>query len=81
MKQVFPSSDPDGDSINYYWFAYPEASGFKGTVKIDTENLARINLTTSKVAAETTLHIIVRVTDKGTPALSRYERVIVTLSP
>lgn len=75
------SSDPDGDNISYYWFAYPEATGFKGEVKIDTENLARINLTTSKVAAETTLHIIVRVTDKGTPALSRYERIIVTLLP
>lgn len=75
------SSDPDGDSISYYWFAYPEATGFAGDVKIDTENLARINLVTSKVTAETRLHIIVRVTDKGSPALSRYKRIIVTLLP
>lgn len=75
------SSDPDGDSISYYWFAYPEASNFTGTVKIDTENLSRINLITSKVTDETHLHIIVRVTDKGSPALSRYKRIIVTLLP
>ncbi len=75
------SSDPDGDSLSYYWFAYPEASGFKGEVKIDTENLARINITTAKVSQEQTLHVIVRVTDKGKPALSRYERIIMTLIP
>lgn len=75
------SSDPDGDSISYYWFAYPEATNFTGEVKVDTENLARINLRTSKVTHQEKLHIIVRVTDKGLPALSRYERIIVTLMP
>jgi Protein of unknown function (DUF1593) len=75
------SSDPDGDSISYYWFAYPEASKFTGTVKIDTENLSRINVITSKVTDETTLHIVVRVTDKGSPALSRYKRIVVNVSP
>jgi hypothetical protein len=75
------SSDPDGDSISYFWFAYPEATGFTGTVKIDTENLSRINVVTSKVNSAQDLHIIVRVTDKGSPALSRYQRIIVTLTP
>jgi hypothetical protein len=75
------STDPDGDSLSYYWFAYPEASGFTGEIKLDTENLARINMQTSKVNKEENLHVIVRVTDKGKPALSRYERVIVTLTP
>jgi hypothetical protein len=28
-----------------------------------------------------TLHLIVAVTDSGTPALTRYQRVIVTVNP
>ncbi|MGH9535750.1 MAG: hypothetical protein ACRD2E_12935 [Terriglobales bacterium] len=28
-----------------------------------------------------TVHFILRVTDKGTPPLSRYRRVIVTVTP
>jgi len=28
-----------------------------------------------------TMHIILRVTDKGTPPLSRYKRIIVTITP
>lgn len=75
------STDPDGDSISFYWFVYPEAGTFTGTAKIDTENLARINVFAPKVAREETLHIIVRVSDKGSPQLSRYKRIIVTLLP
>lgn len=75
------STDPDGDSISYYWFVYPEAGSFRGTLKIDTENLAHINLVAPKVSREETVHIIVKVTDKGSPQLSRYKRIIVTLLP
>jgi hypothetical protein len=75
------SSDPDGDSISFFWFVYPEAGSYQGDVKINTENLARINIQAPKVEKEATLHIIVRVSDKGTPQLTRYKRVIVTLLP
>lgn len=75
------SSDPDGDSISFFWFIYPEAGSYKRDVKINAENLARINILAPKVEKEATLHIIVRVSDKGTPQLSRYKRVIVTLLP
>jgi hypothetical protein len=33
------------------------------------------------VDQEVTLHFILRVTDKGSPPLSRYQRVIVTVKP
>lgn len=75
------SSDPDGDSLSFYWSLYPEAGSYKGQFKIDTQNLARIGAFAPKVEREETLHFVVRVADKGTPKLARYKRVIVTLTP
>jgi hypothetical protein len=34
-----------------------------------------------EVESPRTVHFILKVTDKGTPALSRYQRVIVTIVP
>ncbi|GAA4777015.1 DUF1593 domain-containing protein [Stakelama sediminis] len=75
------SSDPDGDSLSYYWFQYPEAGTYKGKLDIGVENGAGIWLTAPKVERPETVHLIVRVTDKGSPPLSRYGRVVITILP
>jgi hypothetical protein len=38
-------------------------------------------VTAPKVDKPETLHFILQVTDKGTPSLTRYKRVIVTVEP
>jgi hypothetical protein len=48
---------------------------------VGAENLARVSLVAPKVDAPATAHVILRVTDKGRPPLSRYERVVVTIVP
>jgi hypothetical protein len=76
------STDPDGDSLSFYWFPYPEAGTYKGAVPINgAQNLARIPLVAPKVEQAATVHFIVKVTDRGRPALTRYQRVIVTIQP
>lgn len=76
------TTDPDGDGLSYYWFQYPEAGSYKGSVKIrDSENLDIAYAIAPKVDKPETIHFILRVTDKGTPHLSRYKRVIVTVTP
>jgi hypothetical protein len=75
------SYDPDGDSLSFLWFAYPEAGSYKGEIKIVPENARGIYLIAPKVNKKETIHFILRVTDKGTPPLSRYKRVIVTVLP
>ncbi|WP_458232357.1 nucleoside hydrolase-like domain-containing protein [Roseateles sp. P5_E8] len=76
-----PSSDPDGDSLSFLWIPYPEAGTLKAPLPLGTEVQARIGLRTPEVDAPATAHVIVQVTDKGTPALTRYQRVILHIEP
>lgn len=79
---AYGSNDPDGDSISFLWFHYPEAGTWREPiVSGGAENADRFNVTAPKVTQPETLHFILRVTDKGTPALSRYRRIIVTVNP
>jgi hypothetical protein len=77
------TSDPDGDSISYLWFQYREAGTYKGTVSFRpyAANLYELPVTAPIVDSIQTIHFILKVTDKGTPPLTRYKRVIVTVMP
>lgn len=80
------SSDPDGNELSYSWFYYPEPGTFniatarKGNpLKIENADQAKAWFIVPKTERKGTMHIIVAVTDNGKPALTRYERVIVTV--
>jgi len=77
------SKDPDGDSMSYFWFCYPEAGTYRGTVSFKpyAPNLYRLPVTAPVVRKAETIHFILQVSDKGSPALTRYQRVIVTVVP
>lgn len=76
------TTDPDGDSLSYQWFIYPEAGSFRGHLEIEgANNSDGVWLHAPAVDRPETVHLILRVTDKGSPALSRYRRVIVTVTP
>ena len=76
--------DPDGDSLSYFWFQYPEAGTYSGIVSFGnlSQRLYNVHhITAPEVTKEETAHFILRVTDKGSPAITRYKRVIVTILP
>lgn len=76
------STDPDGDNLGFWWFHYPEAGSWRGKLTLHgAENSTRAHFAAPKVDKPETVHVILRVTDKGSPALSRYRRVIVTVVP
>ena len=76
------SSDPDGDSLGYWWSYYPEAGTYRGPLTTGAaQNNKRVPFVAPQVYRPVTAHFILRVTDKGRPALTRYKRVIVTFEP
>lgn len=83
------SSDPDGNRLSYEWFYYPEpgslsvATGRSGApVAIEQANERDAAFVVpANYFKPGTMHIILAVTDDGTPALTRYRRVIVTVNP
>ena len=75
------STDPDGDSLSFFWFQYPEAGTCRASFRFIAENPIWVAVTAPKVEQQETAHIILRVTDKRNPPLSRYKRVIVTITP
>ena len=76
-----PSTDPDGDNLSFLWFTYPEAGTLEVPLVLGTENIAWARFHVPKVDAPATAHVIVQVTDKGSPALTRYRRVILNIRP
>jgi hypothetical protein len=76
-----PSSDPDGDSLSFLWFAYPEAGTLKEPLQLGTENMRRVGFRVPDPTVAATAHVILQVTDKGVPALTRYQRVILLIEP
>ena len=84
------SIDPDGDSLSYRWFCYGEA-GTLATATGSTGQAIQVkNADQQKAWFEIpkygimppgigTIHIILAVTDQGTPRLTRYKRIIITV--
>lgn len=78
---AFDSYDPDGDNLSFLWFHYPEAGTYQNKIKMGAENVHGVHVTAPKVEKEETAHFILKVSDKGSPSISRYKRVIVTILP
>ena len=89
------SRDPDHQALDFHWFVYGEA-GFNGTaptgevrIKGATSPRPVITITARCAAAwlpllpcpkANTVHLILAVTDQGSPRLTRYRRIIVEIS-
>ncbi len=74
---AFGSSDPDGDALTYRWFKYDGPSSYKKNVKIDGIENSSCLITIPHDAAGKNIHIILTVSDSGTPKLSSYRRAII----
>jgi Protein of unknown function (DUF1593) len=75
------ATDPDGDALTYRWWQYREAGTYPGRVSFSSTGSARSSLRVPADAGRgQTIHAILEVTDNGSPALTSYQRVTITVT-
>jgi Protein of unknown function (DUF1593) len=74
------ASDPDHDTVTIRWWQYNDAGTYPGDIAFSEPTALT---TTFRVPDDAkpgqTIHVILEATDNGTPPLTRYQRVIVTI--
>lgn len=70
------SYDPDKDRLKFSWEYYKEASTYGKNLQINRSHEKTCSIVVPQDAANHTIHIILKVTDSGTPSLTSYRRVI-----
>jgi hypothetical protein len=75
------ASDPDRDQVTTRWWYYNDASTYPGDVVVPNPTSLETSVRIPDDAqAGQTIHVILEATDHGTPALTRYQRVVITVS-
>jgi len=70
------SRDPDGDALSYSWWIYRECgtSGLEASIQLEEPGIAVVSLAAESPSGE--IHLMLEVTDTGTPPLTAYRRII-----
>lgn len=79
IKLAGTVSDPDGNKLAVKWWQF-QVGTYQGKIIISTPNTAQTKVLIPKDAiAGQTIHVILEVTDNGSPSLTAYQRVIITV--
>jgi len=73
------SSDPDGNGLSFRWYSYKEAGSFDGDIDLKDASDKTVSFVMPDVKSDTTIHIILEVTDDGDPPLTHCRRVVVSI--
>lgn len=75
-------SDPDGNAVAVKWWQWKEVGTYPGQVTLSnpTSLAPRLHVPADAMAGQT-IHLILEASDNGTPALTRYQRVVVSITP
>jgi hypothetical protein len=70
------SSDPDGDTLSFSWWQYYDADSAQAKVTINNSTSASGASFIVPSESGKSIHVILEVTDDGTPQLKHYQRLV-----
>ncbi len=71
------TSDPDGNGLDFAWRVYPVSSEVARKVLIKGQDTRNPEVTLAPGLEGQTIPILLSVTDRGEPRLTRYERILI----
>lgn len=74
------ATDPDGDRLRVKWWQWEDVDTYPGRVSIaNPEKLATTVQIPGDAHPGQTIHLVLEATDDGVPAMTRYQRVVLTV--
>lgn len=72
------STDPDGDTLTFQWYNYPEVTTYNGSINISDAKKSKAMFKVPSDADKEQIHIILEVTDVNDIAhLTSYRRIVI----
>ena len=72
-------SDPDGNAVSIKWWQFPAGTYPKNVIISNPTSMqTRVEIPKDAVTGQT-IHIILEATDNGSPSLTSYQRIIITV--
>lgn len=72
-------SDPDGDDVTLHWWRWADADGYGSDVQLRPTGNQLTFIIPAHARAGDTLQIVAEATDNGSPTLTSYAKVVVTV--
>ena len=74
------SYDPDDNKLSYTWWQYDNADSYSGNLTIEDSTAQQASVIIPADAKKgDTIHIICQVSDNGSPRLTRFQLVVITV--
>jgi hypothetical protein len=75
------ASHPDGNAVTLKWWQYQEAGTYPSTVRLSAidDNSTAFQIPRDAEPGQT-IHVILEAKDNGSPALTHYQRVVITVA-
>ena len=81
MRLEGTASDPDGNAVAVRWWRWKDVDTYPGDVSISDPTALATRLQVPEDATPgQTIQMVLEATDDGTPALTRYQRVVVSVT-
>ena len=79
IKLTGAVTDPDGNKVSISWWQFHVGS-YPGKISISNANTEQAKILIPKDAVSgQTIHVVLEATDDGSPSITRYQRVIITV--